>query len=1105
MPGRDAKRTSRGGLDLAPPLVAAVPPVLPGSVIRRPRLERLLDLGTGRRLTTVVADAGFGKSTLLASWAQGRSVAWHTVTPPDRDPAVLAAGIVRAISLQLPGVSEAIADVLDVGRGPQAAADEPRRAEALAGAICAALEPSLSQDLVLILDDLEVLGRRDAASRIVAAICRQAPPRLHLVLSSRSDPTFLVERLRLQGQVLSVVGPDLACTLAETTELLGAILDGDPEPLADRLHAATAGWPAAVRLAGEALSRAEPSARPAMLARLVRTGHPVIGYFVEQVLAREPPSVRHLVGTVSPFDRFTAPMCEAIGLTSAVETLATLERRGLFVQTVGGSDWFAIHPVVRVYAQEHLLAPAATRRSVATKAVTWALANGADLEALQIARDQGLPALVRRILADRGADLLAAGHIEAVIEAASGLPAASRTPAVDRLEGEARQVRGDWDGALACFDSLRSADVPLDAGVAWRMGLIHHLRGDLDRALETYSLAAADRGDAADRALLRAWWAAALWLRGDADEVRRLANEAMALATGVGDHRALAVTHTVLAMLAAIDGDRRANDVHYLRALDHAVLGHDVLTQIRIRANRGSRFIEEAAYTAALDELDRAIRLAELTGFAVFHALALSNRGEALWRTGRLDEARSDLEQARSIYQRLDSRLVAYPLGHLGDVYRMRGDRAMARAQYEEAIAVSEPAGDLQGLVPSLAGLARVLVDDDPERAESLARRAVALGPALGRVGALLALGWITLHRGNHAPAMDAMTEAASLARLRRDRAGLAESLELDAALADDPATAQARLTEARTIWQDVGAVLGVARVDLALAQTAVAVDVEPLAVAARAALTAAGAEIPEGTSSAPADQPDGAGPVELRTLGGFEVFRHGQAIRLADWGSRRARDLVKILVARRGRRVLREQLMELLWPEEDPIRTARRLSVMISTARGVLDPERLLDPVGGIGADREAIWLALPVDAVDVERFRAIAAQGLARLGRDDGAAATLDRAAAIYRGDFLEDDPYADWAVALREESRAVYLRVEQALARLATEANDVEGATRHLRRVVEREPYDEAAHLALVDRLVLARRPAEARRAYRVYVARMEELGVEAAPFPQANGRE
>jgi hypothetical protein len=164
-----------------------------------------------------------------------------------------------------------------------------------------------------VLDDLDVLGRRDAAIRLVASLCRQAPHRLHLMMASRADPTFLVERLRLQGQVLSISGPELACTESETGELLGMILDDDPGQLGQRLHTATAGWPAAVRLAGEALARAEPAARPGMLDRLVRTGDPVIEYFVEQVLAAEPPSVRRLVGTMAPFERFTAGMCEAIG------------------------------------------------------------------------------------------------------------------------------------------------------------------------------------------------------------------------------------------------------------------------------------------------------------------------------------------------------------------------------------------------------------------------------------------------------------------------------------------------------------------------------------------------------------------------------------------------------------------------------------------------------------------------------------------------------------------------------------------------------------------------------------------------------------------------
>ena len=100
------------------------------------------------------------------------------------------------------------------------------------------------------------------------------------------------------------------------------------------------------------------------------------------------------------------------------------------------------------------------------------------------------------------------------------------------------------------------------------MGLIHHLRGDLDEALTAYSRGLHEGEDSADRAMLLAWTASARWLRGEMDECRDLAQRAFEMARQLRDDRALAIAHTVLAMMAAVDSDRRANDAHYLRALD---------------------------------------------------------------------------------------------------------------------------------------------------------------------------------------------------------------------------------------------------------------------------------------------------------------------------------------------------------------------------------------------------------------------------------------------------------------------------------------------------------------------------------------------------------
>jgi DNA-binding response OmpR family regulator len=108
------------------------------------------------------------------------------------------------------------------------------------------------------------------------------------------------------------------------------------------------------------------------------------------------------------------------------------------------------------------------------------------------------------------------------------------------------------------------------------------------------------------------------------------------------------------------------------------------------------------------------------------------------------------------------------------------------------------------------------------------------------------------------------------------------------------------------------------------------------------------GAEIAAGLLRAVAAPPRD--PVRIQALGGFRVVRAGEPVPVQEWQSRKARELLKVLVARRGHAVPREALMEALWPDEDPARLSNRLSVALSTVRTVLDPVRRYAP------DRQSI-----------------------------------------------------------------------------------------------------------------------------------------------------
>jgi hypothetical protein len=124
---------------------------------------------------------------------------------------------------------------------------------------------------------------------------------------------------------------------------------------------------------------------------------------------------------------------------------------------------------------------------------------------------------------------------------------------------------------------------------------------------------------------------------------------------------------------------------------------------------------------------------------------------------------------------------------------------------------------------------------------------------------------------------------------------------------------------------------------------------------------------------------------VTIRCLGAFRVLRGGQPVPGTAWQSKKARTLLKILVARRGRATSRLYLMETLWPDEDPEPVSRRLSVALATARAVLDPGKRHPPERFIVADKDSLRLDLANVPVDVERFLRLAAEGLA--GHREGA----------------------------------------------------------------------------------------------------------------------
>ncbi len=1045
-----------------------------------PRPDSWADLALAHRLTLVVAAPGWGKSTLLRGLVAEAPSVEVTRPPSGWTPFSLARQLLDALVPKVPALS---GHELPLAAAPDTP-DNPDQTGALAAGVCAAAATAVTTDRLVIIDDGDVVPG-DPLEQFLEALVLHLPPRLHLVLACRQPPSLRLARLRAAGEVVRITAADLAIT-ADTVDR-GELAPAARDAL-EEIVRATGGWPLAVQLAADVLRRTGPTGRSELIDRLLAPDAVLFEYLADEVLAGLADDELAVVNLAAHVPYVSAEVLIGLGRRDLATALERMGEHDPFLEPELAS------PCRR---RASLLGGEFVRRAqpppppeLLRAAVDAYLAHG-DLEAsLALCARLGDAALAKRVVltverVDRTPDTLAAA-----LEVAES---AGPDPGLAERRGDLQYLRGDWTRALESY-ATAAADGS-GPRLARKRGVILYLQGRLDEAEATLDAAPLDSDDPANEAQVLAWRACIRWLRGDADGCATLLVPARRLAEGTGDDAALATVCTAEAMLAALLGDRRTNARVYRIALEHAERADDILQIVRIRTNRGSHHTEEGSYEAAIEELDAAIEGAELIGSDTFAGLAYANRGDTFTRMGRLDDAVRDLRRAQDIWERLGSSDVAYALAQLGDAQLLRGQRADALALHTEAISVAERAGDAQSLTGALLGLARDLLADDPAGAARAVERAIAAGPTVAAPHVQLVAGWVDLRRDDRVAAARRAEAALRLGQAHGDRPAVAEALLLQAIIDQPPSAAKA--AESSRLWADLGNPIGEARALLVLAGRTPGRRGEELAERAEALLFDAGAWGPLAEArQATTDIP----PIVISTLGGFRLTRHGTAVDVGDWGSRKARDLVKLLVARRGAPVVRDEVATMLWPDETD-RSARRLSVLLSTIRGVFDPTKIFPPDHFVGADHDTVWLVREHVEVDVELFLTEAAEGRRLLANADieKGGAVVEAAVARYLGDFCADDPYADWAAGIRELARHTFVESAGQLARLADLRGDHGEAVRHRLRILDVDPYDENAHLELIRSLSAQRRHGEARRAYRTYCARLGELEIDPVAFP------
>ncbi|MEV7443269.1 LuxR C-terminal-related transcriptional regulator [Streptomyces sp. NPDC091204] len=464
-------------------------PAVPRLLVHRPELLKRMTAGARGPLTLVNGPAGSGKTVLAAHWAAGglapRPPVWLTVEPGDA-PGALWAYVLEA--LRRGGVALPAA----VGR--------PTRAEGVTRSFLVRLAEGLAasaQPAVLVLDQFDTAQPPAAMTEGLDFVLRHAAGGLRIVLTSRTDSLLPLHRYRAAGEITEIRQADLRFTPEDAGALLAEHrLEVSQEGIR-LLVERTQGWAAGVRLCALAMQH---SADPETFLRQFAADRTIIAdYLLREVLDAQPPPTQDLLLRVCVTDRVHPDLADQLtGRDDAARTLAGLARDNAFLERIGASAWYRLHPLFAEVLRAHLRQrrPGLEPR-LHGRAARWLARTGRLTEAVL----QGAAAGDWPFAAAQLVDNLALGRLFTGLEADrlgrafAGMPA-DQTGAAPALVGAAcRLAERDLAG---CEAGLRRADTHLgpDSGPAARLGraFLGVLAGRLADDLTATGRAAAEFG-----------------------------------------------------------------------------------------------------------------------------------------------------------------------------------------------------------------------------------------------------------------------------------------------------------------------------------------------------------------------------------------------------------------------------------------------------------------------------------------------------------------------------------------------------------------------------------------------------------------------------------
>src|SRR5437868_12442384 len=408
-----------------------LPPRPAPALLPRPRLIERLVANLVHPITLVAANAGSGKTTLVADFVRthARQYVWYQLDHTDADPSVFLGYLAHGIRQHVAEFGAATLAYLQ-----QSAAEVAQQPERAVDVLLNEVLDLVDQQMIVVLDDYHHLGTETSVHRVVDRLLAYLPDLIHVIIISRDVPPLALARMRTQASLAVIDRQELLFTDEETQQLFRNVFDLEltPEQLSE-YRERTHGWITALQLIRQVAQRqalakgAHEGTQPDLAEILRQSERDIFDYFAEEVFADEPEDVQQFLLRISLLDRVETGVCVQLYKDANCRAvLPALVRRNVFL-TVASDERgveYRLHPLFRSFLRRRL------RSELGRAGLAAEHRRCADYFLEQEAWEQAIRHLLEaedferaaKVIAEHGDDWIASGALSSLASFAESIP-----------------------------------------------------------------------------------------------------------------------------------------------------------------------------------------------------------------------------------------------------------------------------------------------------------------------------------------------------------------------------------------------------------------------------------------------------------------------------------------------------------------------------------------------------------------------------------------------------------------------------------------------------------------------------------------------------------